>query len=524
MNERGINTPIVGTNLCVPRPLKLKGKVIKGVADKISLVFALSLTVKSCGTALSKSCGCSVASVFKVSALNQKSEDSRSSPEMNRPDDGGSMTSETLVNIDQTTQRKNPEDRNLHTHRPDDGSSMTSETLVNIDQTTQRKNPEDRNLHTHRPDDGGMENTIASNVINAVMIIVEKEFAAQSCRSHIQHGYIGYLLQRKKITKLCARMYLQPWNCYHLAIKGFQADEEVESLSLGMVSHTQKFSLITHTYANTSLQESFQMKRIDEHLFVILLGGVGLMIRRMFLMSYAERKTKPGSLSQYIARGSSSPVTHHSQKKTPDQDATCTKAKILEPVLLRDKNVTPNYKFPNELTKRASPPSVYTLPGVLLFDASKSTKGASKLRRDLINAEIANLRDLLPLPPSTRQRLSQLQLMALVCVYVRKANYFQQAKTKLCSETPTQSEDNQLSTDNFLHLSYKVGLTGERWSHLRAGVLSNGGNSPHFNGALLEGYGVARFEMGRDISSRTAVLCGSVILAKAFAEELSRRC
>ncbi|ALC46727.1 dys [Drosophila busckii] len=48
------------------------------------------------------------------------------------------------------------------------------------------------------------------------------------------------------------------------------------------------------------------------------------------------------------------------------------------------------------------------------------------MRRDLINAEIANLRDLLPLPQSTRQRLSQLQLMALVCVYVRKANYFQQ--------------------------------------------------------------------------------------------------
>ena len=62
------------------------------------------------------------------------------------------------------------------------------------------------------------------------------------------------------------------------------------------------------------------------------------------------------------------------------------------------------------------------------FDATKSTKGASKLRRDLINAEIANLRDLLPLPSSTRQRLSQLQLMALVCVYVRKANYFQHGK------------------------------------------------------------------------------------------------
>ena len=46
------------------------------------------------------------------------------------------------------------------------------------------------------------------------------------------------------------------------------------------------------------------------------------------------------------------------------------------------------------------------------------------MRRDLINSEIANLRDLLPLPSSTRQRLSQLQLMALVLVYVRKSNYF----------------------------------------------------------------------------------------------------
>ncbi|CAM1308858.1 NPAS4 (predicted) [Pycnogonum litorale] len=64
------------------------------------------------------------------------------------------------------------------------------------------------------------------------------------------------------------------------------------------------------------------------------------------------------------------------------------------------------------------------------FEANKSTKGASKLRRDLINSEISNLRDLLPLPSSTRQRLSQLQLMALVCVYVRKSNYFQQVFRK----------------------------------------------------------------------------------------------
>ncbi|XP_065565560.1 PAS domain-containing protein cky-1-like isoform X2 [Artemia franciscana] len=61
-----------------------------------------------------------------------------------------------------------------------------------------------------------------------------------------------------------------------------------------------------------------------------------------------------------------------------------------------------------------------------MVDGGKSTKGASKLRRDLINTEISNLRDLLPLQASTRQRLSQLQLMALVCVYIRKSNYFHQ--------------------------------------------------------------------------------------------------
>lgn len=74
------------------------------------------------------------------------------------------------------------------------------------------------------------------------------------------------------------------------------------------------------------------------------------------------------------------------------------------------------------------------------FETNKSTKGASKLRRDLINAEIANLRDLLPLPQSTRQRLSQLQLMALVCVYVRKANYFQQGKYILINREARRSD------------------------------------------------------------------------------------
>uniref|UniRef100_A0A6A7G439 Neuronal PAS domain-containing protein 4-like n=1 Tax=Hirondellea gigas TaxID=1518452 RepID=A0A6A7G439_9CRUS len=74
------------------------------------------------------------------------------------------------------------------------------------------------------------------------------------------------------------------------------------------------------------------------------------------------------------------------------------------------------------------------------FEGTKSTKGASKMRRDLLNAEIGQLRELLPLPPSTRQRLSQLQLMALVCVYVRKSNYFQQILkhqvTRIATESP----------------------------------------------------------------------------------------
>ena len=47
------------------------------------------------------------------------------------------------------------------------------------------------------------------------------------------------------------------------------------------------------------------------------------------------------------------------------------------------------------------------------------------MRRDHINHEINKLRDLPPIPASARQRLSQLQLMALILVYVRKTNYFE---------------------------------------------------------------------------------------------------
>lgn len=78
----------------------------------------------------------------------------------------------------------------------------------------------------------------------------------------------------------------------------------------------------------------------------------------------------------------------------------------------------------NQRTVSANSSSAATTTALYSIEATKSTKGASKLRRDLINTEIAQLRELLPLPASTRQRLSQLQLMALVLVYVRKSNYF----------------------------------------------------------------------------------------------------
>lgn len=72
-----------------------------------------------------------------------------------------------------------------------------------------------------------------------------------------------------------------------------------------------------------------------------------------------------------------------------------------------------------------------------LLDLERSNKGASKQRRDQINNEIGTLRDLLPLPESARQRLSQLQIMSLSCVFIRKCNILQ----KLFNATPGTSSD-----------------------------------------------------------------------------------
>ncbi|XP_029469375.1 neuronal PAS domain-containing protein 4 [Rhinatrema bivittatum] len=56
----------------------------------------------------------------------------------------------------------------------------------------------------------------------------------------------------------------------------------------------------------------------------------------------------------------------------------------------------------------------------------RSTKGASKARRDQINAEIRNLKELLPIAEGDKVRLSYLHIMSLACMYTRKSVFFTQ--------------------------------------------------------------------------------------------------
>ncbi|XP_018535747.1 neuronal PAS domain-containing protein 4-like [Lates calcarifer] len=55
----------------------------------------------------------------------------------------------------------------------------------------------------------------------------------------------------------------------------------------------------------------------------------------------------------------------------------------------------------------------------------RSTKGASKARRDHINREIRNMRALLPITQEDQERLSYLHSMAAICTYIRKSVFFQ---------------------------------------------------------------------------------------------------
>ncbi|XP_028815556.1 neuronal PAS domain-containing protein 4A [Denticeps clupeoides] len=93
----------------------------------------------------------------------------------------------------------------------------------------------------------------------------------------------------------------------------------------------------------------------------------------------------------------------------------------------------------------------------------RSTKGASKARRDQINAEIRNLKDLLPISDVDKARLSYLHIMSLACMYTRKSVFFSQEG--VTPESPEESagclsftelEDLMQGTPGFLLL-----LTGE---------------------------------------------------------------
>uniref|UniRef100_A0A665WNP7 Neuronal PAS domain protein 4 like n=1 Tax=Echeneis naucrates TaxID=173247 RepID=A0A665WNP7_ECHNA len=61
----------------------------------------------------------------------------------------------------------------------------------------------------------------------------------------------------------------------------------------------------------------------------------------------------------------------------------------------------------------------------------RSTKGASKARRDHINYEIRNMRSLLPISLEDQERLSYLHSMAAICTYIRKSVLLQ-GKCPLC--------------------------------------------------------------------------------------------
>ncbi|KAG7252698.1 hypothetical protein CRUP_033230, partial [Coryphaenoides rupestris] len=58
---------------------------------------------------------------------------------------------------------------------------------------------------------------------------------------------------------------------------------------------------------------------------------------------------------------------------------------------------------------------------VLVFSEANR---ASKARRDQINAEIRNLKDLLPITEADKARLSYLHIMSLACMYTRKSVFF----------------------------------------------------------------------------------------------------
>ncbi|XP_054648936.1 neuronal PAS domain-containing protein 4A [Dunckerocampus dactyliophorus] len=93
----------------------------------------------------------------------------------------------------------------------------------------------------------------------------------------------------------------------------------------------------------------------------------------------------------------------------------------------------------------------------------RSTKGASKARRDQINAEIRNLKDLLPISDTDKARLSYLHIMSLACMYTRKSVFFTSQETE---SAPGEQSTGFLSSHELTDLmqalpGFLMLLTGE---------------------------------------------------------------
>ncbi|KAJ8248381.1 hypothetical protein GJAV_G00241420 [Gymnothorax javanicus] len=84
-----------------------------------------------------------------------------------------------------------------------------------------------------------------------------------------------------------------------------------------------------------------------------------------------------------------------------------------------------------------------------------STKGASKVRRDEINREIQNMRQLLPIRPAERGRLSYLHSMAAICTFIRKSFFYPELQME-GSRLPLLCGDFLQALPGFI-----VALTGE---------------------------------------------------------------
>ncbi|MBN3308072.1 NPAS4 protein, partial [Amia calva] len=86
----------------------------------------------------------------------------------------------------------------------------------------------------------------------------------------------------------------------------------------------------------------------------------------------------------------------------------------------------------------------------------RSTKGASKARRDHINTEIRRMRALLPISEEEKERLSYLHTMSAICIYIRKSVFYQELQSDVGESSLFPYEDFLPALPGFI-----VAMTGE---------------------------------------------------------------